>query len=333
MTPATGTTPTMPANHPDTDPASANPAVCGFSFGRNLTKLNYPVEAAVQSVLPLCQRFVFAVGDSEDDTRDRVANIDTAAMNHGQGGTIEIIDTHWPDVKVDGEVLSIEANKAMAAAEATGCTWGFYIQADEVIHEHDLPKVQFAMERWKDHPEVKALMFRYLHFVLDYETTDPWMYHKACRVVRLDGTCKIFGDACGPGFIDPPKHVLKKNDGYLDKNHYGTHVKWAGDETGKARVFHYGWVKTREQLDEKFSMVDSLWWGTLSPEEKARRKDNKFGQFIERYPLLKKFRGPRKTHPALMHDRIAQHLPYAKVPSRWLNPRFYAEVLKHGFHG
>ncbi|MEM1098718.1 MAG: hypothetical protein AAGH92_08010 [Planctomycetota bacterium] len=316
------------------DTPARSPTVCGFSFGRNLTKLNYPVEAAVGSVLPVCQRFVFAVGASDDDTRERVAAIDTSAMNGGQGGEIEIVDTQWPDVQVDGEVLSIEANKAMQAAEDTGCTWGFYIQADEVIHEDDLWYVESAMEDWAEQSEVKALLFRYLHFVLDYETTDPWMYHKACRVVRLDGSCKIFGDACGPGLIDPSPAVLKKNDGYLDKKHLGTHVQWAKDSglpgMPEARVFHYGWVKTREQLDDKFEMVDKLWWGTLSEEEKARRKNNKFGAFIDRYPILKKFRG---LHPALMRELIAKHPPYAEVPSRWVNPRFYAECLKHGFHG
>ncbi|MEM8782538.1 MAG: hypothetical protein AAGE65_06720 [Planctomycetota bacterium] len=316
------------------DFADAPPTVCGFSFGRNLTKLNYPVEAAVGSVLPVCQRFVFAVGKSDDDTRQRVAAIDTSAMNGGKGGEIEIIDTTWPDVQVDGEVLSIEANKAMQAAEATGCTWGFYIQADEVIHEDDLGYTHSAMRQWADHPEVKALMFRYLHFVLDYETTDPWMYHKASRIVRLDGTCKIFGDACGPGFIDPTPEILKKNDGYLDKRHLGTHVQWARDGRlpgiREARVFHYGWVKTREQLDDKFEMVDKLWWGTLSEEEKQRRKSNKFGAFIDRYPILKKFHG---SHPALMRERIAAHRPYAKVRNRLLNPRFWAEGFKHGFHG
>lgn len=84
--------------------------VCGFSFGRNLTKLDYPVEAAVRSILPLCHRFIFAVGKSEDDTRSRVEKIDLK---------VEIIDTVWPGVKVNGAVLAIEANKPMAAAQTT----------------------------------------------------------------------------------------------------------------------------------------------------------------------------------------------------------------------
>ncbi len=95
-------------------------------------------------------------------------------------------------------------------------------------------------------------------------------------------------------------------------------------------MFHYGWVKTREQLDVKMQTVDQLWWGTLDEAEKQRRKTNKFGKFIERYPLLKKYGG---DHPALMQARVASHPPFAKVRSRWLNPGFYKEVLTHGFHG
>jgi len=294
--------------------------VCGFSFGRNLTVLNYPVEAAVRSVLPLCDRFVFAVGRSDDNTRERVAAIDPK---------VEIIDTEWPDVKVDGTVLSIEANKAMAAAEATGCTWGFYIQADEVIHEEDLPAIRAAMDAWASDSQVKALLFWFLHFVLDYRTTDPWMYHKASRIVRLDNSCDIVGDACGPAIKQ--YHGPVRN-GYLDKHHLGGHVRWARDPRGgaPARVFHYGWVKTREELDEKVQNVERLWWGTLDQAEKERRKNRKFGRFLDRYPILKTF---KDTHPAVVADLVAAHPPLNPKRNRWLNPRFYLEVLRRGFQG
>lgn len=296
--------------------------VCGFSFGRNLSRLNFPVEASVRSVLPLCDRFVFAVGRSEDDTRRRVAAIDRR---------VEILDTEWPDHRVDGEVLAIEANKAMAAAAGTGCAWGLYIQADEVLHEADLPALRAAMDAWRDRLEVKALLCRYLHFVLDYQTVDPWMYHKASRVVRLDGTCRIVGDACGPGLIDY-RGTVNRGNGYLDKHHLGGHVRWARDPAGGriARVFHYGWVRTGDDLEAKLRNVETLWWGTLSPQERVRRSGDRFGRFAERYPILRKYRG---THPATMADRVARHPPFARVRSRWVNPRFWSEVLRHGFHG
>ena len=312
-------------NQMTSNPKTKHATVCGFSFGRNLTKLNFPVEAAVRSVLPLCDQFVFVVGKSDDDSRARVAAIDPK---------IQIVDSQWPDVKINGEVLAVEANKAMKAAEATGCTWGFYIQADEVVHEEDHTAIRAAMDHWGAHHDVKALLFRYLHFVLDYETTDPWMYHKASRVVRLDGSCEIVGDACGPAVKNYQGNV---RNGYLDKHHLGGHVRWASDPAKntlglapQARIFHYGWVKSKEELQAKLGVVENLWWGTLTPEERAKRRTDKFGRLVDRYPFLRKF---YKTHPGPMKQRIAAHPVFAKVPNRWLNPRFYAEVLRHGFHG
>jgi len=307
----------------------AQPTICGFSFGRDLTKLSYPVEAAVRSVLPICDRFVFAVGESEDDTRDRVASIEPVRNRRGAEVGVEIIDTRWPEVAEGGKVLAIEANKALDAAEATGCTWGFYIQADEAVHEQDLPAIEAAARQWVADAQVKALMFRYLHFILDYRTVDPWMYHKASRVVRLDGSCRIVGDACGPSLreYDGPS----RNGGYLDKHLLGRHVQWArGDGRKAARIFHYGWVKTRRELEEKMGMVRRLWWGSLAEQEAEGRRDQKLQRLIDRYPVLRKFRG---SHPAVMADRIERQERFGPVVNRWMNPRFYREVLAHGFHG
>lgn len=292
--------------------------ICGFSFGRNLVKLSYPIVESVRSVLPICDRFLIAVGKSEDRTRELVESIDPK---------VEIIDTEWPDMKVDGEVLSVEANKALDAATATGCQWGLYIQADEVVHENDLAKITAACRHWAPETRVKALLFRYLHFVLDYQSTDPWAYHKASRIVRLDGTCHIVGDACGP--------ALKEFDGarpYLDKHHLGAAVEWAQDPTmpGAATIFHYGWVKTRQQLDEKFQMVQELWWGTLDEDQRRRCRDEKFGDLFAKYSILKNFSG---GHPSVMSEKVNSHAPYLKRRNRWLQPRFYAAIMQHGFHG
>ena len=315
-------------------------SICGFSFGKDLIRLGYPIAESIRSALPICDRFVVAVGRSEDDTRDLVASIDPK---------VEIVDTEWSGNQVDGTVLAEEANKALAAAQATGCTWGLYLQADEVVHENDLGKIQSACERWAGHDDVKALLFEYLHFVLDYCTTDPWMYHKASRIVRLDGSCDIVGDACGPALRDYTGRVGNR-DGYLDKNFMGSHVRWARIVAGSpgewldpipggavphidrspASIFHYGWVKTRDQLDAKFEMVRKLWWGTLDGDERQRREDSKFGRFFDRYPALKNYAG---SHPAVMADRVAAHPRYRRFRNRWLSPRFYGEVLRHGFHG
>lgn len=42
--------------------------VAGFTFIRNAVQFDYPVIEAITSVLPLCDEFVVAVGQSDDDT-------------------------------------------------------------------------------------------------------------------------------------------------------------------------------------------------------------------------------------------------------------------------
>ena len=56
-------------------------SICGFSFGKDLIRLDYPAVEAVRSVLPLCDRFVFVVGRSDDDTRELVQSIDPQAKD------------------------------------------------------------------------------------------------------------------------------------------------------------------------------------------------------------------------------------------------------------
>ena len=50
--------------------------VSGFTFIRNAIKYDYPIVEAIQSILPLCDEVVVAVGNSEDDTLALIQNID-----------------------------------------------------------------------------------------------------------------------------------------------------------------------------------------------------------------------------------------------------------------
>ena len=49
--------------------------VSGFTFIRNAIINDYPIVQAIQSVLPLCDEFVVAVGKSDDETLDLIKNI------------------------------------------------------------------------------------------------------------------------------------------------------------------------------------------------------------------------------------------------------------------
>ena len=59
--------------------------VSGFTFIRNAIKLDYPIVEAIQSILPLCDEVIVAVGNSEDDTLGLIQSIDP--------GKIKIIET------------------------------------------------------------------------------------------------------------------------------------------------------------------------------------------------------------------------------------------------
>ena len=132
--------------------------VCGFSFVRNALKFSYPVVEAVRSVLPLCDRFIMSVGNSEDETLDLIRSIDSDKLY--------IVESLWDDGKRrNGEVLAEETNKVFDQIPEE-YDWAVYIQADEVMHEKYYPVLAEAMADWQDHPEVEGLLFKYLHFSL-----------------------------------------------------------------------------------------------------------------------------------------------------------------------
>ncbi len=304
------------------------PFICGFSYGKNLRKLDYPVAEAIRSVLPICDRYIFLAGDSEDDTRDYIQAIDP--------GKITIIDSRWPAKMTGGDFFRLEGQKAMDAAAATGATWGLHQFCDEVYHEDDLPKLRAACEAYAQDPAIKALLVRVLNFVFDYRSIDPWMYRKVSRVYRLDGTLALYGDGCGPGIREEllarPGHGFNpggRNNYYLDKHHLGGHVRWAcgpGD-TAPARVFHYAWVQTPVNRRRKIEVMANQYWGELPTEQRLAKAEAKYSRFMDKYNAMRNFTG---SHPEVMSRRVAAFPPLRPHRNRWLSRRFYAECLRHG---
>src|SRR5690606_15771583 len=49
--------------------------VSGFSFVRDAVRLSYPIAEAIRSILPICDEFVIAVGESQDGTLERIESI------------------------------------------------------------------------------------------------------------------------------------------------------------------------------------------------------------------------------------------------------------------
>jgi len=280
--------------------------VSGFTFCRNAVKYDYPLAEAIRSILPRVDEFVVTVGDCDDGTLELVERIGDPR--------IRILRSVWDErLCRDGLVYAEQTNIALAA-----CTgdWAFYVQADEVLHEADLPAIWGAMERSLREPEVLGLMFRYLHFEGDYWSVNPWRYKREIRIVRADGRVRSHGDAVGFRSVGDGLDLKRGPEGRW---------RWSG-----GRVFHYGWVKAPAVMTQKKREQMSHYHAPgVVPEAEV----SFWQQEAYDYPLyeaLKEFRG---SHPAVMAERVGRSRRLRPRRNRWLSRRFYREVFTHGFKG
>jgi len=268
-------------------------------------KYDYPVVESIRSILPVVDEFIVNVGWCDDGTIELIRSI---------GDTkIRIVESVWDEtLRKDGLIYAQQTN--IALSHCTG-DWAFYIQADEVVHEEDLPIIQEAMRRHLGNPAVKGLLFRYLHFIADYWSTNPWFYHKAVRIIRNNGEVESCGDAVG--------FHLKATQQYLQSGP----KEWIAPSGG--RVFHYGWVKDPKTMLEKKREQVMVYHGGHIPAEEAKQLAHDSFQF-EDYAVLKEFSG---RHPSVMQARIGRARRWAARRSRWLNWRFYRTIFQRGFRG
>lgn len=247
--------------------------VTGFTFIRNAIRFDYPITEAIKSILPLCDDFVVAVGNSDDDTEELVRGIDRER--------IKIVSTVWddsPEMKTGGRVFAAETDKAFKVVPDDS-DWAFYIQGDEVIHEKYLGEIHSAMEKWKDSREVDGLLFNYLHFYgsYDYVAISPHWYRNEIRVIRNDKSIYSYRDAQGFRKGNNKKLNIKPVDAF---------------------VYHYGWVKEPEVMMKKVRNASSYYNGSKTSEKIADSKSFDYSA-IDSLNVFK------DTHPAVMKERIA----------------------------
>jgi hypothetical protein len=244
--------------------------VTGFTFIRNAEKFDYPIVEAIQSILPICDEFVVAIGASDDNTINIIKSI--------QSSKIKIIETIWDDsLREGGRVLAHETDKAFDAISAD-TDWCFYIQGDECVHEKYLPTIKEAMLKYLDTPQVEGLLFKYLHFYGSYDfvgASKRW-YRNEIRIVRNNAAIRSYRDA--QGFrLSGRKLNVKEIDAY---------------------IYHYGWVKHPGKQQEKAKSFNKLWHDDRWMQTNIPAV-NEFD--YSQIDLLKKF---EDTHPEVMQKRI-----------------------------
>jgi hypothetical protein len=265
--------------------------VAGFTFIRNALLYDYPVVEAITSILPVCDYFVVAVGKSDDDTLDLVRSIGDAK--------IHILETVWDDsLREGGRVLAEETNKAFDAIPPE-YDWCFYIQADECVHENDLPAIRAGMEQHFNDPEIQGLLFNYRHFYgsYDYVGLSRKWYRREVRIIRNDKKIRSWKDAQGFRSLTPspsPKGVGISSPPLL-----------GGQGGAKLRVhllpaniYHYGWVKHPAAQQRKQQTFNRLWHSDEAVKEMVGEKttyDYDGSEPLERY---------NGSHPTVMLPRI-----------------------------
>ncbi|MEP2670053.1 MAG: glycosyltransferase family 2 protein [Cyclobacteriaceae bacterium] len=245
--------------------------VSGFTFVRNAVQYDYPVVEAITSILPLCDEFIVAVGNSTDSTRELIQSIDSPK--------IKIIDTIWDDsLREGGQTFAIETNKAFEGI-SPDADWAFYIQADEVVHEKYHDTIREAMNKYKDERRVEGLLFNYIHFYGSYDYVGDayrW-YRREVRVIKNDKSIASYKDA--QGFRKKPN--IKINAKLID-----------------AYIYHYGWVRDPRKMQGKRRSFNHFYFDDEWIEKNVGEAESFDYSEID---ALRRFNG---THPKIMQPRI-----------------------------
>lgn len=254
--------------------------ISGFSFVKNGSSLYYPVVESIRSILPIVDEFYIAVGKSDDDTREQIIRINN--------DKIKIIDTVWEEKYFKKGIIN--ALQTDIAKNACNGDWLFYLQADEVVHEKYLPIIKKRCKELLNKKEIEGLLFSYKHFWGDY-----YHFHKGhgwypyeIRIIRNDPSIHSWQSA----------QSFRKFDYYDNprqpKGHHKINVAMVD-----AEIYHYGWVRPPNLMQNKRRALDSVHWGLKNAKDYYDKapKEFDFGPLN----LLAEFKG---THPAVMKEMI-----------------------------
>jgi hypothetical protein len=237
--------------------------VSAFTFIRNGQILGYPFLESIQSILPIVDEFIINVGESEDETLTLIQSI--------RNSKIRIIESKWND-KMQDRGYVYGQQKMIAHYNCTG-DWAFYIEGDEVYHESELIKIKESMKLHLNNPKVEALVFDYYHFYGNANSylNSPGWYRSEARIIK-NSVRSYSPDGLFWLVLDS-----NKKGRYPIAKHTGAHC------------YHYGWVRSEDQMNLKSKMVQK-YWGSNHNKIDYTQKDQS---------IIKKFEG---THPEVMME-------------------------------
>lgn len=287
--------------------------ISGFSFVRNGLKLYYPVVESIKSILPICDEVIVAVGkgDPDDRTREEIAGIGDPK--------VKIIDTIWEEKFFKkGIINSLQTD---IAKDACSGDWLFYVQADEVVHEKYLPIIKARCEELLNDKEIEGLLFRYKHFWGDYDHYHKghgWYPHEI-RIIRNHPQIHSWQSAQSFRFFS-----------YYDNPRQPEGTRKLNVAAVDAEIYHYGWVRPPNLMQNKSKALNTIHWGKNRAEEYYAKAPKEFD-----YGPLDRLAVFKDTHPEVMKDLIARFnwqdkLQYSGKPNPYRAPHKH-ETFKYRF--
>ncbi len=248
--------------------------ISGFTFVRNAVKFDYPVIESINSILPIVDEFIVSVGNCDDGTLELIQSIHSPK--------IKIVHSVWDDsLREGGKVLAVETDKAFAQI-SPDADWAFYLQADEVVHEKDLPHIVKAAQQHLHNKKVEGLIFEYKHFYGTYDYIGDSRRWYAYEIRMIKNNKEFYSYRDGQGF-----RIGKDRKLFVKMAH--------------ASVYHYGWVRHPHKQLEKLSNFYGLWNGESYNAPALSEKDQ--FDFFKNVDSVSLFKG---QHPAIMQKRIAE---------------------------
>jgi hypothetical protein len=260
--------------------------ISAFTFIRNATKLYIPIKESIQSLLPIVDEYVIAIGKG-DETDESLAEIESI-----NSPKIKLIHTEWEIEKYPKN--SIYARQTDIAKEACTGDWLFYLQGDEAIHESDFEKITSACKKYLHDKEVEGFLFKYYHFWGDYEhyhKTHDW-YFNEIRIIRNLPEIHSWKDA--------QSFRKFKSFDYSAAAYLST----LGSQKLKvlsldAYIYHYGAVRPPHLMSIKKKSSSTTFRGAQKTQEFLKKMPDEFDYGpLHKLPL---FNG---THPKAMHAWI-----------------------------